>query len=62
MKKNTYTCAKLAGEDLKTRLYFNNHFIGFNICYELDCIPLNSYAEALTPNRENTSKEIIKVK
>ena len=33
MKINTYICAKLSAEDLKARLYFNNHFISFNNYY-----------------------------
>ena len=39
---NTYTFAKLAGEYLRERLYFNNHFLGCNIYYELNCITLKS--------------------
>ena len=36
---NKYTCAKLAGEYLRARLYFSNHFIGFSICYGLNLSP-----------------------
>lgn len=47
---NTCTCAKLAGEYLRAKLYFNIHLIQFNICYELNCITPNLYVETLIPN------------
>lgn len=47
---NTCICAKLAGEYLRAKLYFNIHLIQFNICYELNCITPNLHVETLIPN------------
>ena len=43
---NTYTFAKLAGEYLREILCFNNHLLGCNIYYEMNCITPKSVLQS----------------